>query len=158
MGGYHANAHLIRDCGSGTRKVTLGDSNTSPAISRLGFARGTGSSNGRWTIIFQMPEVSLSSAAEPDLFSKAFVKPHRDCVWRDASFSAMVRNYLFDALTKVTGITESKIECYRSQSRPVSLLLRCGFQPCGTLVKHMEFAPHLLITGKKRSNFNGKAF
>ena len=100
-----------------------------------------------------MPEVSLSPAAEPDLLSKAFVKPHRDCVWRDASFSAMVRNFLFDALTKVTGITEGKIEYYRSQSRPVSLLLRCGFQPRGALVKHMEFAPHLLVTGKKPQEF-----
>jgi len=34
-----------------------------------GFARGTGSSNGRWAITFRMLKVSLRLAAEPGLSS-----------------------------------------------------------------------------------------
>lgn len=58
-------------------------------------------------------------------------------------------NYLFDALTNVTRITQGRIGYYRSQSEWISLLLRCGFQPSIAHVKHIDFAPHILITGKK---------
>jgi Methyltransferase small domain. len=66
-------------------------------------------------------------------------------------------SYLFDALTKVTRITQGKIGYYRSQSGWVSLLFECGFQPSIARVRHIDFAPHILITGKKPRNFNGKA-
>lgn len=58
-------------------------------------------------------------------------------------------NYLFDAMTKVTRITQGKIGYYRSQSGWMSLLSECGFRPCVTQVRHIDFAPHILITGKK---------
>jgi len=58
-------------------------------------------------------------------------------------------NYLFDALANVTRITQGRIGYYRSESEWLSLLLQCGFQPSVSDVKHIDFAPHILITGKK---------
>lgn len=58
-------------------------------------------------------------------------------------------NYLFDAMTKVTRITQGKVGYYRSQSGWMSLLSECGFQPSIINVRHVDFAPHILMTGEK---------
>lgn len=57
--------------------------------------------------------------------------------------------YVFDAMTRAAHITQGKVGYYRSQSGWMSLLSECGFRPFVTQVRHIDFAPHILITGKK---------
>jgi cyclopropane fatty-acyl-phospholipid synthase-like methyltransferase len=58
-------------------------------------------------------------------------------------------NYLFDAMTSVTKITRGKVGYYRSQSGWMSLLSECGFRPGIIEVRHVDFAPHILLAGEK---------
>jgi SAM-dependent methyltransferase len=58
--------------------------------------------------------------------------------------------YLFDAMTRATNVTKGKVGYYRSQSGWLSLLSECGFQPGIIHVRHVDFAPHILMTGKKQ--------
>jgi 2-polyprenyl-3-methyl-5-hydroxy-6-metoxy-1,4-benzoquinol methylase len=58
-------------------------------------------------------------------------------------------NYLFDAMTHVTHITQGKIGYYRSQSGWENLLREQGFHPSIIDIEHTDFAPHIMLSGKR---------
>jgi len=71
---------------------------------------------------------------------------------KDVGTSPVIKylyNYLFDAMTGVTRITQGKIGYYRSQSGWISLLGECGFQSDVVDVRHIDFAPHIMMVGRK---------
>ncbi|MEW6417911.1 MAG: class I SAM-dependent methyltransferase [Nitrospirota bacterium] len=58
-------------------------------------------------------------------------------------------NYIFDAMTHITRITHGKSGYYRSQSGWEKLLREQGFYTSVIEIKHIDFAPHIMLVGKK---------
>jgi cyclopropane fatty-acyl-phospholipid synthase-like methyltransferase len=58
-------------------------------------------------------------------------------------------NYIFDAVTYITHITHGKSGYYRSQSGWEKLLREQGFYTSVIEIKHIDFAPHVMLLCKR---------